>query len=273
MLLRSILLLLVLSVPAWVTAQDEGREDDPLREPVPAKSDANAVKIVDAHLRARGGLERLAAARSLYTEETVREGKREYRVAVHRTRPSQIRRVTVTDGPPGEDDLKVIEGHDGQQAWVYDLTREHPFPKEIGGKEAKDLAAEADFLGPLYDWQAKGYVLQYEGKVSFRGRPQYLVKLYYPDGLSRYYYIDAQNFLVTREGWPENRQGVVVEMDLYHVKYRDVDGIWFPEKTELAITGKVYGSRELTDLRVNPPAAAQGYTMPKPREVWLRGDQ
>ncbi|GHC10225.1 hypothetical protein [Cerasicoccus arenae] len=265
-------LILATTLPAQneSSGEEETQTEVSLREPVPAQTDPIAAKLVETYLKASGGKDRQKAIHSAIIHETIREGKKDYRTISYRERPDKLRLELITESLGRE--YKVISGYDGTDAWTYDLTQKHPFPKEMGGKEKKNFIQLAAFDDILMRWEEEGCVLEYMGAVNNRKQKNYLVKLFHPDGLTEFFYFHPKNYLITRQGRREERNGVIVDIDSFYVKYDNIEGIWLPMKTELVLEDQIYGYSEVTSLQLNPHVSDDLFAMPKVKEVWLRGN-
>jgi len=240
-----------------------------LREPIPDQSDPVAEKLIATSFKAKGGLTNFLAMRNVKMTTKIREGRRDFERIFYFGYPDKIRIETITR-QRGEE-FKVIEGFDGENAWVYDLTQKHPFPQEVGGARKKEMARTADFHGPLANWQTKGYVAEYLGPVNSRRFKNYVVKLYDEQGIPQYFYFDAKNYLLTRHGWPTIRNDVIVNHDHFYVKYEKVRGVYLPTTIEMAIESQTYGEIAVENLEFDQTFPPGFFEIPKVKEVWLRG--
>ncbi|MGE9295693.1 MAG: hypothetical protein ACQKBV_05340 [Puniceicoccales bacterium] len=266
--------LALLSAAPFAHAQsddDSGKNADvKLRETIPTQSDPIAEQLIETYFKALGGRDRYLQLRNIKVVEHVKMGRNNFTQTIYYGWPDKVRIETIKR--EGGKELKVIEGYDGEEAWVYDLTVEHPFPKNLGGKRTKELVEMANVHGPLANWKERGYTAEYIGPVNSRRFKNYVVKLYDENGVPEFYYFDAKNYLLTRYGWRELRDDIVIDNDVFYVKYEKIRGLYLPVKVELAIEGQTYGVIEQQSIAFDQSFAPGFFSMPKVREVWLRGE-
>lgn len=246
----------------------EGDIEARLREPIPPATDAASEKIIEAHLRALGGLGRVMAIQNTVSQGTLREAKEESRITYYRAAPNLMRTESVKQqhGRTAE----VIRGYNGERAWLFDKSERHPFPTTMNEPEARSFILQADFHGPIINREAQGNIFRYEGEVRSRGRKHYLLKMFDPNGRTTYLYFDAETMLVTRTGRQESLHGSIVDFDTYYTRYQRVDGVWMPSEIEMAIGNQVYGTLKWNSIQANQSLNPEIFEEPKVREVWLR---
>jgi len=196
-----------------------------LKYPIPAQTDATSIKIINAHNLVKGGLENIYAIRNLELKGKLLEGKQDYTIKEYRRAPGSFR-IETSQKKMGRIETN-IEGYNGTTAWEYDLRSKHPLPDVLGKAKTKLFKRKAPFYGKFVNWEQQGYVFQYQGEVKSRGIKNYLVRLFYPNGNIQDFYFDAKNFMVTRISWEEVLMKSIVRFDVFIIKYRKVDGVFF----------------------------------------------
>jgi len=255
--------------PLFAQSEEEEEGKASLRETVPPESDPIAEQLIETTLKAMGGRDRFLQLQNVKATMDVRMGKDDYEQVIYYGEPDKVRIETITRRQGQE--FKVIEGYDGENAWIYDLTREHPFPKKLGGKRKQELAAMADFHGDLVDWKQQGFTPEYLGSANSRRFKNWVVKLYDPDGIPAYYYFDAKNYLLTRRGNKEIRNDVVVDHDVYFTKYEKFRGVFLPVVSELVLEDQTYGTITVTRYEFDQSYPPGFFEIPQVKEVWLKG--
>ena len=92
----------------------------------------------------------------------------------------------------------------------------------------KNIDDEADFDGPLVDYQAKGSQIELAGKDEVAGKAVYKIKLTRKTAESRTYYIDASTFDVVKWDGTTRIEDNDVPVENFLRNYRDVNGLRFP---------------------------------------------
>lgn len=255
--------------PVFAQFDEEDSVEAKLREAIPdSGTDAASKKIIETHLRALGGVGRVMTIQNTISKGVLKEAKEDYDVTYYRAAPNKIRTET-SQSIMGRPQVQ-LEGYNGEIAWEFDKRAERAFPKEIDAKVAAELIQEADFYGPLVNWEEKGYIFTYEGEVKSRGRKHYLLKMFYPNGRTVYFYFDAKTLMVTRVGREKNIRNTIVDTDTYYTKYDRVEGVWMPVKFEFALEDQIFGSLVFDSIEANQPIDPELFSMPKIKEHWLK---
>lgn len=262
------LFILGCSTFASFAQEEEINVENKLRDPLPAKSDAASLKIIANYLKVKGGINRILSIQNRVSQAHISEGKSEYNYTLWEAPPCQFHQKKVVSKLGRE--YVTLTGFDGEVSWIYDLTQKHPFPKETSKADVKKFKRSYDFHGPFIDSESKGILFEYEGKVKSRKRDNYLVKLYYPNGLHEYYYFDAKNFMISRRGWKENIGGSIVNKDEFITSYTKINGVWIADTIELAIENQVFGKITIQKIEVNQPVEANLFSIPKVKEHWVK---
>lgn len=248
--------------------EDEADLEASLREKVPEATDASSEKILHAHIKALGGMERILAITNTVSKGRLREGRNEYDVLYYRAAPDKLR-VETTESKLGRK-FTETQGYNGEKAWRMDDRTKNRFPTEMSQEAATGFIQEANFYGPLVNWQSGDNRFTYEGEVNSRGRKHHLLKMVNPEGRATFIYFDASTLMVTRVGQQRILKKSIVEQDTYYTKYERIDGVWYPTRLEFAISGQTFGNLEFSSIATNQPLEAGLFDEPLVKEVWLR---
>ncbi|MBC2594235.1 hypothetical protein H5P28_08160 [Ruficoccus amylovorans] len=253
------------------TASAANAPDPRLVEPIPAATDAGSRKVIEYHLKALGGQEALEAIHAVRTVQQISTGRQEFELetveAAHPHRFYAKRSQTLLGKTTSS-----FEGFDGETYWTRESEQKNVRPVAVTG-EKPARARESFFLDPCLDWEANGYTFEYQGEAKSKGRKHYLLKLYYPSGLTAYLYFDAKTLMITRLSSEIVLKGTIVEMDIYNTGFEKVDGVWFPTALETWIGGQKLGEAKTSLVEFNPPVEPGLFEMPKVTERWLRQQQ
>jgi hypothetical protein len=191
-------------------------------------------EIVERHVAARGGRDKLNSVQTVKITRTVANGiGTTLKVIVYKKRPNLVR-VEAGAALPGA--ALTPRGVNSDDAW--DMAQGKPVlrPAPIAA-EARDL--EGDFDGLLVDWKQKGHAVTLEGREAMPGGEAYRLKVTLKSGLDRIIYLDATTFLERRHTGMLNLPGgrqfeVIISFD----NWRDVEGVKFPFDITEERTGK-----------------------------------
>lgn len=239
-----------------------------IEEPVAPESDATAARIVDLHLKARGGEDKLRAIQAYRLKGHVSEGIREYEVTHYFRAPAKYRRETFRE-ELGWKYLTVF-ATDGEHVWRQEIKPELK-PAWIVEEDAKDEALPESFLlDQLIDWKEKGHHLIYAGKATIAGVPTYIVKAELNGGPKVYYYFDQKHFLIRNIGRQVMIAGKLVDVDHFPLRWQMVDGVRFEAAYELRNRGELLRRVEYKSIEVDPVLDEEIFKLPQYRELWLR---
>jgi hypothetical protein len=176
--------------------------------------------ILDRHFKAMGGLERLLAERTSYSEGTISLGGMEGTVKMWAQKPG-MNRAELSLGP-----LNVIQGDNGENAWVLDQNGKLQVITVFD-----DATAKRRQVRKLIDEYAYADRGSQDFAVSFRCVEQveaescYVVEVANKINVDSYsYYIDIPTFVLEKVRIIED----VESRDIFYADYRNVEGLLVP---------------------------------------------
>ncbi len=128
----------------------------------------------------------------------------------------------------GKSLVQVIQGDSG---WSI-----NPFAS-MGGKadaermtqdEVKEQDDQLDITGELFDYNKKGYAIEFMGKEEVEGTDAYKLKVTKKDNEVFYDFVDAESNLLIKQEAVRKMQDKEIKVDTYFSNYKLVDGIMFP---------------------------------------------
>src|SRR5436190_2184701 len=135
------LLLALLTTPALGQAP-------PPAPPAPAQS---ADSLIAKYIQACGGMERMQALQTLRRSgKYIGGGGFEAAIVQENKRPNAVRQEFSIQGMTG---INAYDGHDG---WKIEPWQGKRDPESLGEDEMHGILDDADFDGPLINYQAKG---------------------------------------------------------------------------------------------------------------------
>lgn len=212
------------------------------------------VDSVIAHdIAARGGLDRIHALRTVRQVGLLINGKDTSHLVIESKLPDAMR-MEITQA--GKTLVRAYDGRTGWQRVPGSATANLMTPAE-----EKSISHEADVLGGLVDYAAKGNRVALTGTEAVEGREAYKVQVTLKDSTVFTYDIDrATSLPVKWQGGP---------WETFYLKFIDIGGVKFPSRFEtsqrggtaaaptvLVITSAV-ANPSLPDSRFAPPAGAR----------------
>ncbi len=178
-------------------------------------------EIIRKYLDARGGHHKLNAIRSIYMEGSRRI--METKIPV---------KVTIVQNKLYRTDFefKDISGYSivtPTEGWAFIPTRSvnaEPIP----GDKVSAMQLHLDITGPLFDYKAKGYKAELQGKEIIDGKEAYKIKLTLNSNIEILYYIDKESSLLIQSK-QINANDITQEIITNYSDYKLFDGVLFPQ--------------------------------------------
>ncbi|GAB3709393.1 hypothetical protein GCM10027592_45500 [Spirosoma flavus] len=182
-------------------------------------------EIVDKHVAALGGKDKLSGVKSVYTERslsvqgmdiptksTVVVGK------AMRTESSVMGNsmVQVVDGSTGWMIRPAMMGGSGD-------------PEDMPADQVKQQMGQLDPFGPLVNYKDKGNKVELVGKEKVDGKDAYHLKVTTKEGNVVDEFVDADSYLINKIKMTMNGQSGEISLS----NYKEKDGIKFPNTMEM----------------------------------------
>ena len=223
----------------------------------PAVRAQSVDEVIANNIKARGGLEKLKAVRSMRTTAKMSIGSFRLTYVVENKRAEKVREEAIIQG------MAQVRAYDGKSAWQISPFSGRKDPELISQDDAKDLAIDADIDGLLVDYKEKGHKAELIGHDSVEGTDCYKIKLTMKNGDVRYYFLDADSFLEIKIETQSNIRGTVQYNETYLGDYEAVDGIFFPFAMEQGEKGGDSRQKFTVDkVELNVPLDDGRFTMP-----------
>jgi hypothetical protein len=205
-------------------------------------------EIVEFHIRALGGHEKINAVHSIVFHLTYREG--DY-VNSHGYM-AKMRPYYKTLGDPRDLKVEINEGFDGS-AWEY-YADPGVVLRTVGAAAAAGRHG-TELIDSLVDAEMLGARIDLTGEVSFADKPAYKLHVTLADGFEKDLFVDQQSFLILgdRRASPIHAFGAPVRSENRFSDYRAVNGVLFPfsiHEVEIA-TGRELNSVTMQSITVN----------------------
>jgi hypothetical protein len=183
-----------------------------------------AAELATKNVEAKGGIDKIAAIKSLRLAGTLRVNGDTLELALVTLvkRPHSIRNDATVQA------LTLVQAYDGTAAWQINPFQGRKDPERLSADDATELAeSAADFLGALVDYEAKGYKLDYLGTEDIDGTAAHKLRVTRPSGNLTYVYLDPEYFLEIRTIDRRIRRGVPEETVTDYGDYEKVAGVFF----------------------------------------------
>jgi hypothetical protein len=244
--LVSSLLALGLTFAPTLAAAGEGAECH--------QGQVTAQAVVDKHLKAVGGRERLQAVKTFQVTAVGKEGDTVITSAMQRVRPNLVRYDMTRNG------VKTTKAFDGSQAWMVEGSAA---PQRLDKEKSAMMAEGAAFDDALLDPKARGVALKLDGVADVNGAPAFkLVLTRGSDTETRF--IDQKSFLEVKRTYAGTHEGKAYNKTLAFSDFRSVDGITLSHRTQWEADGKK-GEKVIQSARYDAPVDASTFKLATPR--------
>jgi outer membrane lipoprotein-sorting protein len=193
-------------------------------------------ELLAAHFEALGGAEALAAVESAQFNGNMAMGPgMEVPFTMVFSRPMSMRLEFTMQG------MTAVQAYDGETAWSIMPFMGKTDPEVMADDQAKNIKEQADFDGPLMNWEEKGHQIELMGLEETDGTEAYKLKVSLANGDERYHYLDSEYFILIKQEGKTTMQGAEVEFETILSDYKEVDGLMFPHSIESRPKGQPHG--------------------------------
>jgi hypothetical protein len=218
-----------------------------------------AEELVAKNILAHGGVEKIRSIKTLRMTGRLQSGSFQAQVGQETMAPDLMRQTFTVQG------MTEIEAYDGSVGWKISPFEGRKDPELLGEDELRPLMEEADFYGPLVDYQAKGNRVEYLGHDTVDGDDAYKLKVTLKNGDIVYYYLDPETFLEVRVENVRFIRGAVREDFREPGSYKLVGGVYYPFSLESGSKLQPGNTVRITidKIEVNVPLDKKEFQMPE----------
>jgi tetratricopeptide (TPR) repeat protein len=222
-----------------------------------------AEEIVQRYVKARGGMQKIMAIRTLILRGEGSEGDAPMRPGrvMTRARPYYL---LVAD-PAKKATADFAEGNDGSH---WEFYRDPGLIIRTTGAPANAIRHTAYFDDALVmSAREPGWKVNLMGKEMVAGRETCKLHVIYPDGFEVDFFVDSQNWLVVanRMAAPTHAFGEAVKAETRWLEWREVNGVLFPtmmQGVEIA-TNKILDRGRWTSIEANVELPPDTFSPPE----------
>ena len=221
-------------------------------------SGQTAEELVQRNLAAKGGIDKLKSIKTLRMTGRMQMGSMTAQVGEDAMAPDLLRQNFTLQG------MTAVQAYDGKTGWKISPFEGRRDPELAGEQELRDLVEDADFYGPLVDYQAHQTKIEYLGHDTIDGDDVHRLKLTLKNGDIYYYYLDPETFLEIRVERVQFIHGAVHESVVDCGSYKPVGGVYFPFTMEMSSKQNPGNSSKVTyeKIEANVPMDPAEFRMP-----------
>ena len=217
-------------------------------------------QIIDRHVEARGGREKVATVKSVRMSGPLELGAGgTAQLVTEQRRPNRFRQDFIFNGQPN------VRAFDGQIGWYHIPFMGIPKPTLMPADELKSIIEEADIDGPLVDYQKKGHTVELLGREPIDGRDCYHLKVTLKNGDVRHHFIDAETMQLARVEGKQVEQGQEISYVQKFSDFRDVNGVMYPFVSEVEQSSPAGAQKfvyHIEKIETNVPMDDAHFAMP-----------
>lgn len=210
-----------------------------------------------AHQHAGRAGDKLAALQALRVEGRTYINGEMVPFTIVARRPNRLRVENVTAL------RRVVQGYDGEQApWISHSEISNGAAQNMAEGDARDFMANADFDGPLVDFAAKGYEVDYAGEEQVAGRPAYKLLLMNQGDSLFFLSVDKKTYEVVKRTVFRMFEGRRATVETLFSDFRDAGGVLQPYRIETRADGRLLYAMVIDRITPNPVISPEAFARP-----------
>src|SRR5499426_2092557 len=220
-----------------------------------------AEEIVAKYIKTIGGAEKIESINTLRrTGKFTGGGGFEAVVIQENKRPQMARQEFTIQGMTG------VTAYDGKSGWKIEPWGGKKDAEALGEEELKQIQVNADFDGPLVNYQQKGNKVEFVGAEPVEGTDAFKLKVTLKNGEIRFYYMDTDYYVPIKIESKRMVRGAEREFETSLGDYKEVAGVYLPFSIESGLKGspnksqitfeKIEANVALDDSRFKQPTVA-----------------
>ncbi len=220
-----------------------------------------AADVINAYLKARGGLDKVKAVQTERVTASVTLQPGADAVLVYeRKRPLKMHMEITLNGE------SFVRVYDGKSAgWVYNPFTPSAAVVPMTPEEMRGAAEESDLDGPFVDYKAKGNQLEYLGTEQIDGKSARKLKLTAKSGEVSYCFFDPTTGLILRIQSSRRIKDAYVPWETDFHDFREVEGLKYPFLVESGAVGSDQVQKiSATKIEINIPLDDSRFEKPVP---------
>ena len=146
-------------------------------------------------------------------------------------RPNSVRQEFSLQGMTG---INAYDGHDG---WKIEPWQGKKDAEPLGEEELKQIQEDADFDGPLINYQQKGNKVEFVGAEPVEGTDAFKLKVTLKNGDVNYYFMDTDYYVPIKIESKRMVRGAEREFESSLGDYKEVAGVYLPHSVESGVKG------------------------------------
>lgn len=211
-------------------------------------------EIVNKHIDALGGKEKLQQVKTVYMENTSQVMGNEGPSTINLVNGVGFKMVNEINGQT------IIIAITDKGGWQVNPYAGASTPTAMPDEMFKQSKGRLDAFGPLYNYAAKGNKIELQGKEG----NAYKLKVTSPDSIEITIYIDTSTYYMTKVVSTAQMMGQTMEVSTNFSNFKKVDpGVVFPYSYEISYGGQFSITTTVNKIELNKKIDPTIFDMPK----------
>jgi outer membrane lipoprotein-sorting protein len=186
-----------------------------------------ADSLIAQSLDAMGGRDTLEGVETARITGTMNMGGMEAPFLYEWKAPDKVRIEFTIQGMTG------TQAYDGETGWMVMPFMGKTDPEKMSPEDTEQIKDDADFRGPLYNPESKGYAVEYAGEEEVEGTPAYKLTLTKENGDVSTVFLDKEYLLEIKQEDNRTIRGQKMEMETSIGDYKEVAGLLLAHSREM----------------------------------------
>ncbi|MFM9911145.1 MAG: LolA family protein [Chitinophagaceae bacterium] len=172
-----------------------------------------ADEIINKHLEARGGIEKIKSLQTMILEGSMNQGGTDIQMKFYY---AQNKGTKVEFSVMGQTGYNIVTPSEG---WAFNPFAGNTSAEPLPEAALKEAQLQLDLQGPLVDYKSKGNTIEFLGKESVQGEEFLKLKLTRSGGKATTYYFN-KNYLISKSVTIVTTDGIEKEVTTEYSDYR-----------------------------------------------------
>jgi hypothetical protein len=160
-----------------------------------------------------------------------------------------------------------VQAYDGETAWAIVPLAGSTEPQIMPEEYTPLMREQADFTGPLIDWEAKGHQIELVGREDLDGSEEYHLKVTLDNGNIRHFFLRGEDYLPGRIEATTEFMGNKVDVETIFGDYREVGDVVMAHTIRTGPRGAPEGQvLTIETIELNIDVSDDLFSMPEPEE-------
>ena len=199
-----------------------------------------ADEVINKHIDSLGGKENIEKIQNVVMEGSLTIQGAPIAVIITQVQGKLSRQDINAMGMKGYDFVSDKEG------WTFMPFQGMQKPEPKTAEDVKESQSDLDIAGSLYNYAAKGHIVELLGKEDVEGTECHKIKLTLATGKEVTYFIDPISYLVVRTKEKKKFNGQEMELSVDYSNYKNVEGV----KMAYSIT-QPFGTVVMSSIKAN----------------------